>query len=145
MYLIFVQIIKGPSGDPGPEGPPVSFNIMLRYLKIYLLYRGRKEILVAKAKMVKMVLPESQEMTALLETQGLKDRPVIKAGMQLSETAVAVPHSMLPKVSRVFLVSQASVADPAGPVAQVLPVNLVGAFLVNLESLEKMVNQVMME
>ena len=123
----------------------MSFNIMLRHLKVYLLYRGRKEILVAKVKMVKTVLLESQEMTVPLETQDLKDHLVIKAGMQLSKTVVVAHHSMPPKAFRAVLVNQASVADPAGPVSEVLLVNLVGAFLVNLESLEKMVNQVMME
>ena len=23
--ILFAQIVKGPRGDPGPEGPPVSF------------------------------------------------------------------------------------------------------------------------
>ena len=79
------------------------------------------------------------------ETQDLKDHLVIKAGMRLSKTVVVAPHSVLLKAKRVVLVNRAILADLAVLVSLVLLVNLEGAFLVNLESLEKTVNQVMME
>ena len=142
----FLQIIKGPPGNPGPKGPPVSFNIW-EHTSYVLLYphRERREILVPRVKMVKTVLLESLEMMVPLETQDPKDHLVIKAGMQLSEIVVVALHSVLSKASKVVLVNQVMPAHPVGLVAQVLLVNLVGAFLVNLESLEKTVSQVMTE
>jgi len=115
------------------------------YLLLRYSHRERREILVPRVKMVKMVLLENLETMVPLETQDLKAHLGIKAEMQLSKTVVVAPHSVLSKVSKVILVNKVMLECLVGQVAQVLPVNLVGAFLVNPESLVKMVNQVMME
>ena len=102
-------------------------------------------ILVLQARMVQMVLLASLGMMVPLDTQDLKDHPVIKAVMQLTEIAVDA-HQLVPlKVFKVLLVKQEMMVCLAGLANQVPLVNLVDAFLVIKESLVKMVNQVMME
>ena len=107
--------------------------------------RERKERLVAKVGMVLMVLLESLEKMVPLETQDVRDHLVIKAVMQLSEIAVDAHQAVPPKVSKVVLVNQESLVYLATLAQKVPVVNLVGVFLVAVESLEKMVNQAMME
>ena len=102
-------------------------------------------ILVPKAGMVQMVLLESLEMMVLLETQDLKDHLVIKAVMPLSEIAVDAHQAVPLKVTKVVPVNKEILVCLAGLADQVLLVKTVGVFLVIVESLEKMVNQVMME
>ena len=107
--------------------------------------RERKERLVARVRMVLMVLLESPEKMVPLVTQDVRDHLVIKAVMQLSEIAVDAHQAVLPKASKVVPVNQESLVYLA-TLAQKVPVgNLVGVFLVTVESLEKMVNQAMME
>ena len=101
--------------------------------------------LVPKAGMVQMVLLESLEMMVLLETQDLKDHLVIKAVMPLSEIAVDAHQAVPLKVTKVVPVNKEILVCLAGLANQVLLVKTVGVFLVIVESLEKMVNQVMME
>ena len=107
--------------------------------------RERKERLVARVRMVLMVLLESPEKMVPLVTQDVRDHLVIKAVMQLSEIAVDAHQAVLPKASKVVPVNQESLVYLA-TLAQKVPVgNPVGVFLVTVESLEKMVNQAMME
>ena len=107
--------------------------------------RERKERLVARVRMVLMVLLESPEKMVPLVTQDVRDHLVIKAVMQLSEIAVDAHQAVLPKASKVVPVNRESLVYLA-TLAQKVPVeNLVGVFLVTVESLEKMVNQAMME
>ena len=100
---------------------------------------------VSKVEMVKMVLLEYLEMMVPLESQDLKDHLVIKVVMQLSGVVVDAHHPVPSKASQVAPVNQAILAHPVGLAVQVLVVNLVDAFLVIVEHLEGMVNQVMME
>ena len=102
-------------------------------------------ILVPKARMVQMVLLESLEMMVPLETQDAQDHLVKKAVMRLSKTAVDA-HQLVPlKAPKAVPVNQEILVNLASVAHQVLKVNPVGVFLVIAESLEKMVNQVMME
>ena len=107
--------------------------------------RERKERLVARVRMVLMVLLESPEKMVPLVTQDVRDHLVIKAVMQLSEIAVDAHQAVLPKASKVVPVNQESLVYLATLAQKVPVVNLVGVFLVTVESLEKMVNQAMME
>ena len=95
--------------------------------------------------MVKMVLLDTLEKMVILESLDLRDHLVIKAVMQLSKTAVDAHHINRLKVTKVLLVNQEILVYLAGLVQQVLLVSLVSASMVIVESLEKMVNQVMME
>ena len=102
-------------------------------------------MMVSKVETVKMVLLEYLEMMVPLETQDLKDHLVIKVVMQLSGIVVDAHHPVPSKAPQVAAVNQAILAHPVGLAVQVLVVNLVDAFLVIVEHLERMVNQVMME
>ena len=95
--------------------------------------------------MVKMVLQDTLEMMAPLESLDLRDHLVIKAVMRLTETAVDAHHILLLKVTKVLPVNQGIMVYLVILVHQVLVVSLVNAFLVILESLDEMVPQVMME
>ena len=95
--------------------------------------------------MVQMVLPEDLERMVPLEILDLKDLRVIKAMMQLTKIALHVHHTVQLKVTQVVLVNQEILVYLVGLANQVLLVILVDAFLVIVESLEQMVNQVMME
>ena len=101
--------------------------------------------MVPEVKMVKMVLLESQEMMVSLEIQDLKDQLVIKVVMQLSRIAAVAHHPVPAKVSQDHLAHLVILAYLVDLAVQVLLVDLVDAFLVTVENLEKMVNQVMME
>ena len=92
-----------------------------------------------------MVLLDTLEKMVTLENLDLRDHLVIKAVMRLSKTAVDAHHINLLKATKVLLVNQEILVYLAGLVQQVLLVSLVSASMVIVESLEKMVNQVMME
>ena len=92
-----------------------------------------------------MVHLDTLEKMVLLENLDLRDHLVIKAVMQPSKTAVDAHHIVPLKVTKVLLVNQEILVYLAGLVQQVLLVSLVSASMVIVESLEKMVNQVMME
>lgn len=109
------------------------------------LYRERKVLLAPKVGMVQMAFLESKEMMEPLETKDLKDHLVKKVVLQLSKIAFDVHHIVLPKASKAAPVRKENLAKLVSLANQVLLVNLEGAFLVFLENLEKMVNQVVME
>lgn len=102
-------------------------------------------IQVSKAEMVHMVLPDSPEMLVPLEAQDLKDYLVIKVVMQLLKTALTAHHTVTPRDTKVLLVHQEILVSLVDQADQVILVSLVDAYLVYLEHLEVMVNQVMME
>ena len=95
--------------------------------------------------MVKMVHLDTLEMMVPLESLDLKGHLVIKAMMPLSEIAVDAHPTVLLKVTKVLLVNQEILVNLAILAHKVPVVNLVNAFLVIVENLEQMVNQVRME
>ncbi len=110
-----------------------------------MLYRVGRVILVLKVIPVHMALLDILEGMVPLESQDLKDHLATKAEMQLIKIAINV-HPLVPlRVTKVVLVNQEMLGYLANLANQVLLVNLVDAFLVNLDHLEEMVNQVMME
>ena len=101
--------------------------------------------LVLKAGMVHMVLLGTLEVMVLLDSLDLKDHLVIKAMLQILEIVVDAHPILHLKVTKVLLVNQVILVYLAGLAVQVLLVNLVDVLLVTVESLEQMVNRVMME
>ena len=102
-------------------------------------------MLVPKANKDLMVLLESLEMMVPLEIQDDRDHQVIMVVMPLSKIALDAHQPVPPKAIKALLVKKETLVTVAIVVDQVLLVSLVDVFLVNLESLEKMVNQVTME
>ena len=101
--------------------------------------------MVTKVEMVQMVHLDNTEMMVSLGLQDLEDHVVIKAVMQLTKTALNVHHTQRLKVTGVLQVNQEILAHLAGMANQVHPVTLVDAFLVIVDALEQMVDQVKME
>ena len=92
-----------------------------------------------------MVFLGTPEMMVFLDSLDFKDHPVKKAMLQMSEIAVDAHRILHLKVIKVLLVNQEILVYLEGLAVQVLLVNLAGVFLVTVESLEQMVNQVVME
>ena len=42
-FFDFIQIVKGPRGDPGPKGPPVSFLVLCKNIFNSVPYSTGKE------------------------------------------------------------------------------------------------------
>ena len=101
--------------------------------------------LAPKVKMVHQALQDVLEMMVPLENLDQKDHLVIKAMVQLSKIVADAHHILHLKVIRVLSVNQEILVYLADLVNQVLLVNLVSAFLVTVERVEKLVNQAVME